>query len=884
MMGRISSCIGLLALGASAVLLSGLASAEPRFSFHSTPGKLPKDVVPVHYALRIAPDVAQERFDGQVEIDIDVGQPVASLTLNAANLDFRSARLRTDGGTENVLSATVDAAAETVVLRPASGAIAAGRHRLSIDYAGPIGKHSQGLFQVPYKLREQDQLVGKAMLATHFEPVHARKMFPGWDEPVFRASFDVSVVVDQSLTAVSNMPVSRVVQLPDGRKEVTFARSVPMPTYLVALFIGEMDVLEDEVDGIPLRICTVKGKAGQAQFAMQATKQIVRYFNDYFGERYLLPKLDQVALPGGLGGAMENWGAIVYIESRLLLDPAQSSLRLQQSIYGLIAHEIAHQWFGNLVTMAWWDNLWLNEGFASWMATKTAERFHPQWRARLRKALWVDDAMVEDARKTTHPVQTPVEHDARAMDLFDAITYNKGEAFIQMLEDYLGEDAFRDGIRRYLRAHRLSNTTTADLWHHLSEASGRDVRTFAASWTEQPGLPVVKVGQRCDAGRALVTLTQERFTLNDPQAPPLSWNVPVSLAGADGERHTVLLGRAPMELRFARCGPVHADGAGYYRVQYDERGFGELVRAWHRLDAASRLRLLADTSALVQAGRADVGRYLRLVDRLRDETDRTVWEQVIAALRFLRELIDAPVDRAAFDRYAARVLARPFARTGWNAQPGESADTPALRKSLIEALGRSGDRKIVHEAQARFAARGANAIDPAIRPAVLNVVGRHAGEATFDALLAMLRGATDVESKWQVQSALRHVADPRLQRRWLELLMTDELAPGDALYNLNHVGMESERPEPVWTFVRANLAAVYAKASPRGRAYVLPHAASPFADAARADELIELTRAHLDAGAYYQAEKVADWIRLKAAVKAREADRVVTWAKANARH
>ncbi|MBI2751964.1 MAG: M1 family metallopeptidase [Betaproteobacteria bacterium] len=874
------SLLGLLGLAGLAFLGTSPADAGPRYSFHATPGELPKDVVPAHYTLRIDPDIAKDRFVGRVDVEIEVLRRVGTLTLNAANLDFHSALLRSNHGDETNLSVSVDPARETATLAPASGAIEAGRYRLRIDYTGPIGKHAQGLFRVPYKLSERDRLVEKTILATHFEPVHARKMFPGWDEPAFRASYEVSVVVDQALTAVSNMPVSRITPLPGGRKEVAFARSVPMPTYLVALFVGEMDALEDEIDGIPVRIYTVKGKAGQAHYAMGATKRIIRYFNDYFGERYLLPKLDQIALPGGLGGAMENWGAVVYTEARLLLDPATTSLRLQQSIFGLIAHELAHQWFGDLVTMAWWDNLWLNEAFASWMATKTAEHFHPEWRARLRTAPWVDQAMVEDARKTTHPVQTPVDHDRRAMDLFDAITYNKGEAFIYMLERHLGEDAFRDGVRRYLRAHRLSNATTADLWHHLSETSGQDVKAFAAAWTEQPGYPVVRVAQRCNSGHAMVTVSQERFTLNDPQAAPLTWKVPVSLVGAGGERRALLLGVAPVQVNFGRCEPVRAANAGYYRVLYEDGGFGELVRNLERLDSLDRFRLLSDTFALVQAGRFDVTRYLDLVDRLGDETDRTVWDQAIESLRFLRQLIDAEDDRAAFDRYVVRTLAKPFGRAGWDARPGEDADAPALRRSLIEALGRAGDEAIVRDAQARFAARESGPIDPAIRPAVLNAVGRHADRATFDALLAMLRAATDVESKWQAQSALRHVANPTLQRRWMELLLTDELPPGEAVYNLNLVGTESDRPEHAWTFIRAHLAAVYAKASPRGRVHVLPEAASAFSDAARADELMELTRANLDETALYQAEKVADWIRLKTAVKAREVHRLTAWVRA----
>ena len=720
------------------------------------------------------------------------------------------------------------------------------------------------------------------MLATQMEPVHARRLFPGWDEPEFRASFEITAVIDEPLSAVSNMPVSAVTVLPGGKKEVTFERSVPMPTYLVALFVGELEALEDSVEGIALRIYTVRGKTERARYAMQATKQIVPFFNEYFGVRYALPKLDQVAVPGGIFGAMENWGAISYNEARLLYDEAEPSLRQQQQVYGVIAHEVAHQWFGNLVTMAWWDNLWLNEGFASWMATKTTQRFYPDWKVALRSVLRRQQAMTDDARRTAHPVRTPVASDARAMDVFDAITYSKGEALIGMLESYLGEEVFRDGIRRYMRAHKYSNTTTADLWHHLSEASGREVATLAASWTEQPGFPVVKVVQRCANGRAAATLMQERFTLNDPRAPRLTWQVPVTLADASGERHAVLLDRAPQRLRLARCGPIRVNvgDTGYYRVQYDQRSLSRLARELATLEVSDRLRVLADSFALMQAGSLDARQYLALVDALGDEDDPRIWEHVIEALAFLRELIDAPADQAAFDRAVARVLGKPFARVGWSAQPNEGPDRALLRRQLVDALGRADDAATVREAQERFAARESKPIDAAVRPALLNVVGRHADEATFEALLRSLRSATDAEIKAQLRSALRHVSDPDRLRRWLGLLLaTDELPPGDAVYDISRSGRDSGHSDLAWQFVRANLPAILAKASPYGRTYVLPEAAAPAADAARADELIALTRANLEPGAYYQAEKTADWIRLKAQVKAREMRRAVRWAQ-----
>jgi aminopeptidase N len=859
------------AFAIAAVAAISPVHAEPRFSFSTTPGKLPKDVVPRHYSLRITPGA--QAFEAEARIDIDVTRPVAAIVLNAAELSFASAALSSAAGAEEALSASFDANQETVRLVPARSPIAPGSYRIDIRYSGKIGRHPEGLYRIDYQEEEGGKLVGKTMLATHMEPVSARRLFPGWDEPVFRATFEIAAVVGEGLTVVSNMPQSKVEPQPGGRKEVRFAPSAPMATYLVALFIGEMDALSDEAEGIRLGIYTARGKADRARYAMEATKQIVRYYNEYFAERYPLGKLDQIALPGGNSGAMENWGAIAYNEARLLYNPAKDSTRQQQNVYDIMAHEIAHQWFGNLVTMAWWDNLWLNEAFATWMAGKTTDRFNPSWNMRMRYALSKEWALGEDARRTTHPIQTPVENDARAMEVFDSISYAKGAAVLRMLEAYLGEDVFRSGIRGYMRAHRYSSTTTADLWHHLSEASRQDVGGLVSGWTEQPGYPVVRVSERCDRGEAVVTLAQERFTLNDPGAKALAWNVPVILADASGVRHSVLVGRNGQGARLPGCGEaiVNAGDTGYYRVQYDRDADPR------RFPPLDRLRLLSDTFALVQAGRVDVSRYLSLVDALGEETDRSIWDQLIGSLRFIGDLIDKPQDRAAFDRFTSSVLEKPFGRAGWDARPDEPPDAALLRRSLIYALGRAGQKDVVREAKARFAA--GTRLDPAIRPAVLDVVGRNADEAVYEALLARMHGATDMVDKWEAQSALAQMQDPKLVTRWMELMMTDELPPADAVYYVTHVA--SDRVELGWRFVLSRLPEILAKASARQRPYVLPNAAYGFSDSARADELLALTRARLDATAMYQAEKTADWIRLKAAVKQREASRAVAWARAH---
>src|SRR3989442_5575315 len=387
----------------------------------------------------------------------------------------------------------------------------------------------------------------KFMLGTQFEATDARRFFPCWDEPVFRARFQLTTVVPEDWYAVSNMPIEYEKKTAGG-KEVRFAATPPMSSYLNVFVAGELDLIESRSGPTQLRVIATKGKAEVGRYALEATAQILKYYNDYFGVPYPFPKLDQIALPGGFGGAMENWGGITYFESALLFDPKNSSAETKQNIYEVLAHEMAHQWFGDLVTMAWWDNLWLTEGFASWIGPKSTAHFNPQWEVWLRRNIPRDptrrvgiakeQAMEGDARSTTHPIQQPIADEAEARSAFDDITYKKGQSFIRMLENFLGEDVFRDGIRRYIAAHKYSNSTTADLWSALSQASGKPVNEIAAAWTEQPGFPVVKVRRDMDGK---VSLRQEHFTVNFKNLPPLEWQIPLTYFMPGEQPHRLLM-------------------------------------------------------------------------------------------------------------------------------------------------------------------------------------------------------------------------------------------------------------------------------------------------------------------------------------------------------
>src|SRR4051812_9616126 len=510
-----------------AVFISVSALAEPGFSFDATPGKLPKTVVPVHYAIELVPDLESLALAGVEVVDIEVREPTARLVLNAVNTTFGAVTIDDDAQRANV---ALDATAETVTLTFPQP-LAIGAHRLRIVFTARINKFGTGLFVVDYPT---DQGM-KRMLSSKLEPAEARRIFPCWDEPAFKATFALTVTVPRGFLAVGNMPVTREEPVAPDLKQVAFAPTPKMSTYLFVFTAGELERLTAEADGVTIGVVTTAGKREHGRFALDNAVKLLAWFNDYFGVKYPLPKLDLVAVPGGFGGAMENWGGITFFESRLLFDPSTNADTARRGIFTILAHEMAHQWFGDLVTMGWWDNLWLNEGFASWMQVKAAEHFYPNWQSWLNGYGAKQFAMALDARRTSHPIQQPVADHSEAMAAFDGITYNKGQALIRMLENYLGEQAFRDGIRSYMAAHAYGNTTTADLWRAPESAAGKPVTGVASSFTEQDGVPLIIAETACSGGAQRMMLRQDRFVIaparNETAAwPPRNWSIPIMVA------------------------------------------------------------------------------------------------------------------------------------------------------------------------------------------------------------------------------------------------------------------------------------------------------------------------------------------------------------------
>ena len=844
-----------LAFAGFAPLPAAAAPATPKAALETTT-QLPRGVRPLHYDIALVPDAPNARFSAQAAIDVEVTAPTSSITLNAADLAFTKAMLASKSGAAQEAKIAVNADAQTATFSFARP-LAKGRYRLALDYTGVIGSQAVGLFSLDY-----DSAQGKRRaLFTQFENSDARRMIPSWDEPAYKASFALRATVPAGEMAVSNMPVKSSTTLPDGRVELRFADSPKMSTYLLFFALGDFERATATVDGTELGVVTRRGSLPQAAFALESSKAILREYNDYFGVRYPLPKLDNVAGPGRsqFFGAMENWGAIFTFEYALLLDPSISTQRDKQEVFATAAHEMAHQWFGDLVTMRWWDDLWLNEGFASWMESRMTARLHPEWNTALEAVNSRDGAMRRDALATTHPVVQHVATVEQASQAFDEITYQKGEAVIRMLEAYVGEDAWRRGVRAYMREHAYGNTASSDLWRQVERAAAKPVTAIAHDFTLQPGVPLVRVGApSCKGGNMTVALTQGEFSRDQPTRKPLNWRVPVigQAAGSTVQARTLVAG-GKGSLSLPGCGPVvvNAGQSGYYRTLYSQAGFAQLSKAFATLAPIDQLGILSDTWSLGMAGLQPASNFLDLAEATALTADPQVWALLARGFGSLHAMYgEDKAGRARLDAYAVKRLAPVMAQIGWNAKADEPTSHAILRTQLISMLSRLGDRATIEEARRRYAAMGSDpsAVPGALRKTILAIVAEHADTAGWDAM----RRAAQLEKSPMIKDAMYELLasseDRALAERALALALTEE--PG-ATNGAAMIAMVSRsHPELAFDFALANIEAVNARVDATSRSRYVPG----LAGSATTPAMIEKVRAYAEAHIAPEARRDAD--------------------------
>lgn len=858
------------------LVFAATLSAEAPFSFDSNAGHLPKSIVPTHYTVRLEMDLPHRAFTGHVRTEITAREAVDTIVMSANALEIAEARMITADGPV-VLPTTYDADSQQLSLHP-STPLAAGDYIIELDYTGSINPNAEGFFFDRYTTPDGE----KELFGTQCEVPDARRILPCWDEPAFKATFSSTLVVPENFAVSSNMPAIRETPLGDGRKAVEFAKSPLMSTYLLAYFGGEFEILEDLHRGVKLRILTTAGKSQNGAYALAATKQVLDYFTDYFGVAYPLPQLDQIAIPNAFSGfgAMENWGAISYMETLLLYDPATSSQSTKENVFNVIAHEVAHQWFGNIVTMGWWDNLWLNEAFASWMDNKVTANLNPDWDYWLKSNSGKEYAMGLDARIATHPIQLPGVTESSAIDAFDAIAYQKGQAFVRMLEDYLGETDFRAGIRLYVQRHAWSNTTTEDLWTALEDASGQPVREIASGWTLQSGFPVISASR----SHGKLELRQEPFSIDDPNPPATKWSVPLTIAPLHNLSavHKTLLTKSqktvawPAELGSPK---INLNDVGFYRVVYDAETFADIVAALPHLPAAEQINLLGDAWALVSAGRIGSTDYLEIAWALRDNPSDAVWRSILSALIEIDIwMLDRP-ERDDFHRWSINLLRPQIERLGWKPKSGESSADAKLRSSIVYRLGMFGDQDAIVESQHQFSQylEDPASIDGNMRPAVINIVGRYADEATYHRLWELYQKAINTEEKTALLRGMQHALDRDLAARTRELTLGEELPAAHRNFNLFYVSSRGEHLEETWAFTKAHAAELLAPLARYGANSYLGYIVSRSSDPAIAAELEAVQVHHRGEDALAEAQKTSGAIRLRARIRERELPGLKRW-------
>lgn len=785
----------------------------------SSPFRLPSNVRPIRYHLTLKPDLNAFSFTGEETVEIDVLEPVSEIVLNAAELQVPSASLELPGG--EVLDAGeigLDEDTDRLTLR-FSQAVPAGKAALRLSFSGVLNDELRGFYRSQYTDASGNDLY---LATTQFEATDARRALPCWDEPSIKAEFDVTLVVPENLTAISNMPITKEKSEGDGLKAVQFETTPRMSTYLLAFVVGDLACVEETAqNGTTIRVWATRGKEQLGQFALESSVRALTYMNDYFGIAYPLPKMDHIAIPDFAAGAMENWGAITYRETALLYDPENSAAQAKQRILEVVAHEMAHMWFGDLVTMEWWDDLWLNESFASWMGDKTVNRLFPEWQ------MWTQfvshdmtAALGLDGLRNSHPIEAVVDDPSEIRELFDAISYSKGGSVLRMLEDYVGPETFQAGLHDYLSGHAYNNARGSHLWESISAAAVRDgaglgvsVTDLMEAWIKQVGYPVVKADVNRSGPAAEVTVSQSRFLydhLLNAEADNSLWPVPISHvhAGSTTPAKTML---TATDSRFGvgtKDGwlKLNAGQTGFFRVAYDEAEWDRLkdAIATQALQPVDRLGLQDDAYALVKAGHLPATVFLSLAEAFVNETDAIVWGDLSANLRGMESLLAGTPHLEAFRGYARGLFAKIANAVGWDPQPGDGHLEVLRRSVVIGRYGDYGDEATLNEARSRFEAHAAGTatLAPDIRGIAFALVAQGAKRATYDTLWR-LEGKADLhEEKMRILGSLTRTRDKTLLSDLLERSLSEEVRAQDTPMVVVQAANNNEGRELAWEFIK----------------------------------------------------------------------------------
>jgi aminopeptidase N len=811
--------------------------------------RLPTTIIPSHYKLLLDPDIGQQKFTGEETITVQVQQATSEIVLNSLGLDISLAEATAADKTVPA-RVTYDEPNETARLSLAQP-LPAGAASLHLKFSGKLTAGLRGLYLSKSRRRQY--------AVTQFEGTYARMMFPGFDEPAFKATFDLSVIADKGDTAISNGRIVKDEPLPGStRHKITFSTSPRMSTYLVALAIGDWQCLERTVDGTPIRVCAEPDKKQYGQFALEAAAQSVHFYNQWYGIKYPFEKLDMLAIPDYEWGGMENTASIFYRDTALLMDEKTASVFAKRSHATVVAHEIAHQWFGDLVTAAWWDDIWLNEGFATWMERKPIRAWHPEWHLEDDEAATAQRIIGLDSLSAARAIHGDPRTSAEIKEMFDGITYQKGGAVLGMLESYVGPDVFRNGVNAYLKAHANGNATSADFWQAMAKVSGKPVDKIMPTFVMQPGVPLLTVRGSCHVDYIPLQVEQERFYLSpqgDRRKTDEQWQIPVCTKTAKPWPSKCFLVTAKkQEIAINSCSwqMANRDAKGYYRVFYDDpKNLMSVAAAAEKdLTVPERIAFVEDLWAMVRAGKEPVGIFLNVARDLRPERNRLVVEIVAEHMNTIgRSLV--PEQNQKEYRQLVRQQFAPLAKeVGWDAGANDNDEQKALRASLLEILGSAGDPDAVAAAQKITQAyiKDPSAVEGTIIGPALAVAAQNGDAALYGQFTQAMGGARSTEDYYHFLFALTSFRQPELAQRTLGLIDQGKIRQQDYVRLFPALLAESPGREIAWDYLKAHWDSLAEKVTSFGGSGAVS-ALGGFCSIEKGDEIKQFFATHRAPGA-----------------------------------
>lgn len=772
--------------------------------------RLTDDVIPIKYKIHLEPDLNEFVFAGEEEITLEFKKSTNQITLHASEIEIMSAEIKINKMlTPGKISYSDKDETATISF---TTSIPKGKHLLKLVFAGLLNDKMRGFYRSRYEIGGATHHMG----VTQFESTDARRAFPSFDEPAKKAIFEISLKIPSDRTLISNTVETEILEHEGGFKTVKFAPTPIMSSYLLAFIVGHFEsISKKSKSGVLVRVFTTPGKLHQAKFALETAVKCMDYYQEYFGISYPLPTMDLIAIPDFAAGAMENWGAVTYRETALLVDDDLSSTQNKQWVALVIAHELAHQWFGNLVTMEWWTHLWLNEGFASYMEYLAVDSLYPDWN------IWSQFVYLDHARAlsldglaNTHPIEVEVSHPAEISEIFDAVSYSKGSSIIRMLAEYMGKSDFRKGLQTYLKKFKYGNAKTTDLWEALENVSGKKIGKIMKAWTGEAGYPLVSLAEK----KGKLVLSQKRFfssTTSDSKSKSKQvWPIPMNILTPTSKEASYFLfdkkeQSLPASITSDSFIKLNARETGFMRVNYGDylsRLEVPLAARSKSLKPSDRFGIIRDTFALSESGQVETSQAMKLALSYTHEESYNVWAQIASDLSKLSNLLADEKYYSRFENYAQRVFARVAKHLSWERKKNESHSHTLLRSLALYSAGTYGSKEIIEHARLLFRdeVSGKKKIPSDLRGVVLNLVAENGGEHEYEIILNLFHKTTLEEERDRFLRALCLFPDKKLLKETLTLAFGHDMHGQDPVKAINFVFSNPQGREVAWEHLKTS--------------------------------------------------------------------------------